>query len=172
MHAPIALALVAGLVVGALAQKTRLCMVGGIRDAVLFRDFHLLLGLYRHLGGGPGGQPSVTGNFTLSFTGAAGGPHRRPVERRLAWSWWALAQRAAGRLPAAPADPGGQRQQRQRRHRAGHVGGRRLSATTSAWPLRPSGPTANGKIAVILGLVVVAAIALLNIQKQRKTGKN
>ena len=39
--APIALALIAGLVVGALAQKTRLCMVGGIRDAILFQDFHL-----------------------------------------------------------------------------------------------------------------------------------
>ena len=44
MAAPIAVALIAGLAVGALAQKTRLCMVGGIRDAILFQDFHLLLG--------------------------------------------------------------------------------------------------------------------------------
>lgn len=39
-----AVALCAGLVCGALAQKSRLCMAGGIRDAVLFRDFHLLTG--------------------------------------------------------------------------------------------------------------------------------
>lgn len=43
-HAPIVVALAAGLIVGALAQKTRLCMVGGIRDALLFKDFHLLTG--------------------------------------------------------------------------------------------------------------------------------
>ena len=44
MHAFWAISLVAGLVVGALAQKSRLCMAGGIRDAFLFRDFHLLSG--------------------------------------------------------------------------------------------------------------------------------
>ncbi len=43
-RAPIAAALAAGLLVGVLAQRTRLCMVGGIRDAVLFREWKLLLG--------------------------------------------------------------------------------------------------------------------------------
>lgn len=36
--------LVAGLVVGFLAQRTRLCFAGGIRDLILFREFYLLLG--------------------------------------------------------------------------------------------------------------------------------
>jgi len=44
MHAPLMISLVIGLVVGALAQKSRLCMVGGMRDAIMFRDFNLLLG--------------------------------------------------------------------------------------------------------------------------------
>lgn len=35
---------IAGLIVGALAQRTRLCMVGGIRDVVLFREPKLLMG--------------------------------------------------------------------------------------------------------------------------------
>ena len=43
-HAAVAVSLVAGLVVGALAQRTRLCMVGGIRDMILFREPKLLLG--------------------------------------------------------------------------------------------------------------------------------
>lgn len=43
-HAAVALSLAAGLVVGALAQHTRLCMVGGIRDMILFRESKLLLG--------------------------------------------------------------------------------------------------------------------------------
>jgi len=42
MHAPILLALGIGLIVGALAQKSRLCMVGGVRDAVMFKEFGLL----------------------------------------------------------------------------------------------------------------------------------
>ena len=35
-HAAIFISLLAGLIVGALAQRTRLCMVGGIRDMILF----------------------------------------------------------------------------------------------------------------------------------------
>lgn len=42
--APIIIALAAGLIGGVLSQKTRLCMVGGTRDLILFRDKHLLLG--------------------------------------------------------------------------------------------------------------------------------
>ena len=43
-HAFWAAALCAGLICGAMAQRSRLCMAGGIRDTVLFRDFHLLSG--------------------------------------------------------------------------------------------------------------------------------
>jgi YedE family putative selenium metabolism protein len=43
-HAAVAVSLIAALVVGALAQKSRLCMVGGMRDAVMFRDFNLISG--------------------------------------------------------------------------------------------------------------------------------
>jgi len=44
MHAFWLVSLVAGLAVGAAAQRSRLCMAGGIRDAFLFRDFNLLSG--------------------------------------------------------------------------------------------------------------------------------
>jgi len=40
-HAPLIAALVVGLIVGALAQRSRLCTVGGIRDAMMFKDFKL-----------------------------------------------------------------------------------------------------------------------------------
>lgn len=43
-HAAIAVSLIAGLAVGALAQRTRLCMVGGIRDLILFKEPKLILG--------------------------------------------------------------------------------------------------------------------------------
>ena len=44
MHAPVLAAFAIALVVGALAQRSRICMVGGMRDAVMFRDFNLLVG--------------------------------------------------------------------------------------------------------------------------------
>ena len=45
-HAPVFMALVIALIVGALAQKGRLCMAGGIRDAIMFQDFKLLPSLW------------------------------------------------------------------------------------------------------------------------------
>ncbi len=43
-RAPIWIALAAGLIVGGLSQKSRLCMVGGTRDMILFKDNYLFLG--------------------------------------------------------------------------------------------------------------------------------
>lgn len=43
-HAPMLISLAAGLIVGAIAQRTRLCMAGGIRDVFLFKDGKLISG--------------------------------------------------------------------------------------------------------------------------------
>ena len=43
-HAPVLVSLLIAAAVGALCQRSRLCMVGGMRDAVMFRDFNLLSG--------------------------------------------------------------------------------------------------------------------------------
>lgn len=45
MHAPMLISLGAGLLIGFIAQRTRFCTMGAIRDAVLIRDFHLLYGV-------------------------------------------------------------------------------------------------------------------------------
>ena len=45
MHAPIFLSLAAGLVIGMLAQRTRFCTVGAVRDVILVRDFFLMSGV-------------------------------------------------------------------------------------------------------------------------------
>lgn len=44
MTAPIWISLIAGLVVGILSQRSRLCMVGGTRDMIMFKDNYLMLG--------------------------------------------------------------------------------------------------------------------------------
>ena len=70
-HAPILISLAAGLIVGGLAQRTRLCMVGGIRDAMLFKDFKLLYGFITIFAVTLAGN-LILGSFKLGF-------HSQPV---------------------------------------------------------------------------------------------
>jgi YedE family putative selenium metabolism protein len=44
-HAPILIALGAGLLIGILAQRSRFCTIGALRDLILLRDTHLLNGV-------------------------------------------------------------------------------------------------------------------------------
>ena len=88
MRAPILLALVVALVVGALAQQSRLCMVGGIRDAVMFKDFRLISGFIAII------VAVFVGNLlTNKFTGFSFwiSPSRTANGSGTcsAWCWWA-----------------------------------------------------------------------------------
>lgn len=44
-HAPLLLSLAAGLLIGILAQRSRFCTMGAIRDVILIKDFHLISGV-------------------------------------------------------------------------------------------------------------------------------
>ncbi|MDP2853353.1 MAG: YedE family putative selenium transporter [Smithellaceae bacterium] len=44
-HAPIIISIIAGLIIGALAQRSRFCTMGAFRDMILIRDFHLVSGV-------------------------------------------------------------------------------------------------------------------------------
>ena len=68
MHAAIAISLAAGIVVGALAQRTRLCMVGGVRDLVLFGQWKLMLGFLAILAAALTVN-MIVGNFHPGFAG-------------------------------------------------------------------------------------------------------
>ena len=66
MQAPVFMALAIALIVGALAQKGRLCMAGGIRDVILFKDFKLLYGFIAIFAVALIGNMAV-GSFKLGF---------------------------------------------------------------------------------------------------------
>lgn len=68
MKAPLALSLIAGLLVGVLAQRTRLCTMGAFRDIILFKDFHLFAGIAALFLMAMAGN-LVTGHFNLGFAG-------------------------------------------------------------------------------------------------------
>ena len=65
-HAPFLIALLIALVVGALAQKSRICMVGGLRDTMMFKDLHLLWGFIAIFAVVLAGN-LILGNFKLGF---------------------------------------------------------------------------------------------------------
>jgi len=44
-HAPLLVSLGAGLFIGAIAQRSRFCTMGSLRDIILARDFHLVSGV-------------------------------------------------------------------------------------------------------------------------------
>jgi hypothetical protein len=45
LHAPLLISLVIGLVIGVLAQRSRFCTMGAIRDLIVFKQTHLFSGL-------------------------------------------------------------------------------------------------------------------------------
>ena len=111
-HAAIAVSLIAGLIVGAIAQRTRLCMVGGIRDVVLFRETKLLLG-FASIFVSALVCTGVQFDFDCSnrryifysgICGSAGSAYRWFVEfTGYAAGWFCLC--SSGRMSAASADP-------------------------------------------------------------------
>ena len=164
MHAPVLMALAAGLIVGILAQRTRLCMVGGIRDAVLFRDFYLLLGFTAILVSALAGN-LITGRFHLGFTINA--ETAQPVAHT-DWLWNLLGMVLVGfgsvLLGGCPlrqlilAGSGNS-------DSAVTVMGSAVGAAfchNFGLASSGAGPTLAGKIAVIAGLAVTAVIAFTN----------
>lgn len=68
MHAPIAISLIVALIIGIIAQMSRMCFAGSIRDVILMKNFDLIsiigalfvvMLIYN----------IATGNFHLSFSG-------------------------------------------------------------------------------------------------------
>ena len=45
LYAPLVVSLVVGLIIGFLAQRTRFCTMGSVRDVILMRDTHLISGV-------------------------------------------------------------------------------------------------------------------------------
>ena len=45
MKAPIVIALIASIIIGFIAQKSRFCTVGGLRDGIFMKDFHMTKGV-------------------------------------------------------------------------------------------------------------------------------
>ncbi len=158
-HAPLLISLAAGLIVGALAQRTRLCMVGGIRDAVLFREWKLLIG-FAAIIVSAFVMNLIVGKFNPGFEG-------QPIAHTDGL-WNALGMLLAGfgcvllgGCPLRQLVMSGEGNSDSTITVFGLIAG---AAFAHNFGLASSadGPTANGKIAVIIGIAVVAVIACVN----------
>jgi YedE family putative selenium metabolism protein len=67
-HAPLYLSLALGLIIGALAQRSRFCTMGALRDIFLFRQFHLFAGVAALVAGAFAAN-LVLGQFHPGFAG-------------------------------------------------------------------------------------------------------
>lgn len=175
MHAPIALSLAAGLIVGILAQRTRLCMVGGVRDVVLFKDWTLLAGFLAIF------VAALIGNFALGFfnLGFMGQPvaHIDGLWNFLSMIAVGFGSVLLGGCPLRQLILAGEGNSDSAITIVGffvgaafaHNFGLASSATAVAENGAISGgPTLAGKIAVILGLAVMLVIAFMNTKKEKE----
>jgi hypothetical protein len=176
MRAPVLVALLVALVFGALAQKSRMCFAGGIRDVFLMRDFSLLSIL--------GGMFVIllvfniaTGRFHFGFTG-------QPVAHaQHLWNFLGLyavgfAAVLAGGCPLRQLILAGQGSTDSGitflgllvgaafAHNFGLAGAAAKAATETEAAVA-GGPGLNGKIALLCGIAVLFVVALTNLKKNK-----
>ena len=164
MRAPLLLSLAGGLFVGALAQRSRLCFISGIRDAVMFKDFQMLILFIAVLATVLAGN-ILTGSFKTSFS-------EQPIAHT-EWLWNILGLYLVGfgsvLLGGCPlrqlvlsgsgnSDAG-----------VTVIGFFVGAAVCHNFGLVSSGmgTTANGRIAFAISTLIMFAIAILNIKKLR-----
>ena len=164
-HAAILISLIAGAIVGILAQKTRLCMVGGIRDIILFRETKLILGFAAILLSALICNLILTAATSGSYfnLAMAGQPvaHTDGLWNVLGMYLVGFGCVLLGGCPLRQLVLSGEGNTDSAVTVLGlMVGG----AFCHNFGLASSGngPTANGKIAVVIGIAVVAVIACIN----------
>ncbi len=164
MHAPIILSLAAGLIVGAMAQRSRLCMVAGIRDSVMFKDFHLLYGFIAIIVAALIGN-AITGNLKFGFADQPVA-HSDALWNCLGMVLVGYASVLLGGCPLRQLILAGSGNADSGVAVIGMIVG---AAFCHNFKLASSadGPTAGGKIAVIIGLVIAVLIALVNSRKKK-----
>lgn len=165
MHAPVAASLIIGLLVGALAQRSRLCMAGGIRDLILFKDSTLIMApififLFTLI------WSLATGTFHLSFADQPVA-HTSGLWNFLGMSVVGLAAVMLGGCPLRQVILAGEGNTDSAVTVLGMVMG---AAFAHNFSLASSGkgPTTNGKVMVIVCLAFLVACGMIITKKGKE----
>lgn len=176
-HAPVAIALIVALIIGAIAQKSRICFAAGTRNAILMHDFDLLLpilGMFvimviynvatGHFKASFDGQPiahaqhiwNILGLYAVGFGAVlAGGCPLRQMTLAGQGSCDGAVTFLGMLIGAAFA------------HNFG-LAGAAASAATAEKAAVAGGPTTAGQIFLICCIVVLFIIAFANLKKQKE----
>ena len=165
MHAPWWIALGGALIVGIVAQRTRLCLIGGVRDAFLLKDFSMLFAFVAILLTVFIGN-LITGNFHFGLEG-------QPVAHT-EWIWniaglylVGLGSVFLGGCPIRQLILAGSGNSDSGVTVIGFFVG---AALVHNFGLASSGAgtTPNGRIAFVVCIIVMFAIGILNIKRPSK----
>ena len=175
-HAPLLLALMVALVIGALAQKSRMCFAGSIRDVILMKNFDLL-SIIAALFAVMIIYNIATGNFHLSFSGQPIA-HSQHLWNILGMYVVGFAAVLAGGCPLRQLILAGQGSSDSAvtflgmllgaafAHNFNLVGSAAKAATATDAAV-PGGPAMPGKIAVIVCIVLLFVIAATNLRRKK-----
>lgn len=171
MHAPVAASLAAGLVVGILAERSRLCMAGGIRDIFLIKDFTLVLGFAAIFLAALIGN-LITGSFSFGFADQPVS-HDKHLWNFLGMMLVGLGSVMLGGCPLRQLILAGEGSGDSVSAVLGMLFGAAAAHNFSLASSAGTGPGTNGKAAVIVGLIVLIAIAsLVTVKERRKYGRD
>lgn len=162
MHAPLLISLIAGLIIGALAQRSRFCTVGALRDVMLARDFHLISGVIALLVFAFAAN-LVLGQFKAGFEGQPVA-HTDHLWNFLGMLLAGLAFVLAGGCPGRQLFLSGEGDADAGIFVVGMITGAAVSHNF-AMASSPKGVAAFGPITVIFGLVFCLIVGFTMIQK-------
>lgn len=166
--APILLSLVAGLIVGLMLQRTRLCTAGGFRDAFLIKDFHFLWGIIGVF------VFAIIGNLLFNPASFKIGFVEQPVAHTdQLWNFLGMALVGIsavllGGCPLRQTILAGEGDTDAAVTIFGLIAGAAFSHNFGL-ASSAAGTTVNGRIAVIIGFVVVLAIAVSVVSVNKKS---
>lgn len=163
MHAPFLLSLGAGLAVGFFAQKSRLCMAGGIRDLFLFKDITLLLGFLAIFAAALIANLAV-GKFQLGFEGQPVA-HTQQLWNFLGMSIVGFGSVLLGGCPLRQLILSGEGNTDSAMTILGFAAGAAFAHNFSL-ASSGAGATTGGKISVIVALVILTLIAFFGTFKK------
>jgi len=164
MHAPIIISLIAGLAIGALAQRSRFCTMGALRDVMLTRDFHLISGVLALLVFAFATN-LILGQFNAGFEGQPVA-HTNHLWNFLGMSLSGLAFALAGGCPGRQLFLSGEGDADAGVFVLGMIVGAGISHTF-AMASSPKGVAAFGPIAVIVGLIFCLIIGFTMLQRAK-----
>ena len=164
MHASVFISLAAGLIIGALAQRSRFCTMGAFRDVMLMKDFHLISGVASLLIFAFAAN-LILGQFHPGFEGQPIA-HTNHVWNFLGMSLAGLAFTLAGGCPGRQLFLSGEGDADAGIFVLGMVVGAGIAHNFSM-ASSPKGVAAFGPVTVLIGLLFCLTIGLTMMQKTK-----